>query len=160
MPHAYHIRMRPRALPAARAARFPPRLCVWRLLPARLLIEPVGPAGQRPLVSTPLLELVIVVELPGCCPVASRTARTCRPPAASDEKHAKTRRRKSSAPRPYIGYITSQWHTRQPQSLEQLAAISWCRSHAERTTERAVRRGPRTANPPPKRQNRVLRGRI
>ena len=39
----------------------------------------------------------------------------------------------SSAPRPYIGYITSQWHTRQPQSLEQLAAISWCRSHAYRT---------------------------
>ena len=50
----------------------------------------------------------------------------------------------SSAPRPYIGYITSQWHTRQPQSLEQLAAISWCRSHAYRTTERAVRRGSRT----------------
>ena len=50
----------------------------------------------------------------------------------------------SSAPRPYIGYISSQWHTRQPQSLEQLAAISWCRSRAYRTTERAVRRGSRT----------------
>ena len=44
----------------------------------------------------------------------------------------------SSAPRPYIGYVSSQWHTRQPQALEQLAAISWCRSHAYRTTERAV----------------------
>ena len=42
----------------------------------------------------------------------------------------------SSAPRPYIGYVSSQWHTRQPQALEQLAAISWCRSHAYRTTER------------------------
>ena len=39
--------------------------------------------------------------------------------------------------------VTSQWHTRQPQSPQQLAAISWCRSHAYRTTERAVRRGPR-----------------
>ena len=44
----------------------------------------------------------------------------------------------SSAPRPYIGYITSQWHTRQPQSLEQLAAISWCRSHAERMAGAAL----------------------
>merc|ERR1712070_459033 len=44
----------------------------------------------------------------------------------------------SSAPRPYIGYVSSQWHTRQPQALEQLAAISWCRSHAYQTTERAV----------------------
>ena len=44
----------------------------------------------------------------------------------------------SSAPRPYIGYVSSQWHTRQPQALEQLAAISWCRSHAYRATERAV----------------------
>ena len=44
----------------------------------------------------------------------------------------------SSAPRPYIGYVSSQWHTRQPQALEQLAAISWCRSLAYRTTERAV----------------------
>ena len=46
--------------------------------------------------------------------------------------------RESSAPRPYIGYITSQWHTRQPQSLEQLAAISWCRSHAERMAGAAL----------------------
>ena len=30
----------------------------------------------------------------------------------------------SSAPRPYIGYISSQWHTRRPQPPEQLAAIS------------------------------------
>ena len=44
----------------------------------------------------------------------------------------------SSAPRPYIGYVSSQWHTRQPQALEQLAAISWCQSHAYRPTERAV----------------------
>ena len=42
----------------------------------------------------------------------------------------------SSAPRPYMGYVSSQWHTRQPQALEQLAAISWCRSHAYRATER------------------------
>ena len=46
--------------------------------------------------------------------------------------------RESSAPRPYIGYITSQWHTRQAQSLEQLAAISWCRSHAERMAGAAL----------------------
>jgi hypothetical protein len=33
--------------------------------------------------------------------------------------------------RPYI-YITSQWHIRQPQPpLQQLAAISWCRSQAD-----------------------------
>ena len=38
--------------------------------------------------------------------------------------------RESSAPRPYIGYISSHWHTRQPQPPRQLAAISWCRSHA------------------------------
>ena len=45
----------------------------------------------------------------------------------------------SSAPRPYIGYmLASQWHTRQPQSLEQLAAISWCRSHAERMAGAAL----------------------
>ena len=48
--------------------------------------------------------------------------------------------RKSSAPRPFIGYISGQWHTRQPQSPEQLAAINWYRSHDYRTTERAVRR--------------------
>ena len=45
---------------------------------------------------------------------------------------------KSSAPRPYIGYVSSQWHTRQPQAPPQLAATSWCRSHACRATERAV----------------------
>ena len=44
----------------------------------------------------------------------------------------------SSAPRPYIGYVSSQWHTRQPQAPEQLPAISWCRSHAYQTNERAV----------------------
>ena len=44
----------------------------------------------------------------------------------------------SSAPRPYIGYVSSQWHTKQPQAPPQLAAISWCRSHACRATERAV----------------------
>ena len=44
----------------------------------------------------------------------------------------------SSAPRPYMGYVSSQWRTRQPQALEQLPAISWCRSHAYRATERAV----------------------
>ena len=32
----------------------------------------------------------------------------------------------------YIGYISSQWHTRQPQSPRQLAAISWCRSKEQR----------------------------
>ena len=48
--------------------------------------------------------------------------------------------RKSSAPRPYIGYVSGQWHTRQPLPPQQLAAISWCRSHDYRTTERAVRR--------------------
>ena len=44
----------------------------------------------------------------------------------------------STAPRPYIGYVSSQWHTKQPQAPQQLAAISWCRSHADRATERAV----------------------
>ena len=67
----------------------------------------------------------------------------------------------SSTPRLYIGYISSQWHTRQPQPPQQLAAISWCRSHDYRTTERAVRRGSRTD---PKKcpvgacENRVLCG--
>ena len=63
----------------------------------------------------------------------------------------------SSAPRPYIGYVSSQWHTRQPQAPQQLAAISWCRSHACRATERAVLM-PRSAEgkPPPTCQNRVL----
>ena len=37
-----------------------------------------------------------------------------------------------------MGYVSSQWHTRQPQAPQQLAAISWCRSPAYRTTERAV----------------------
>ena len=44
----------------------------------------------------------------------------------------------SSAPRPYIGYVSSQWHTRQPHTPQQLAATSWCRSHPYPTTERAV----------------------
>merc|ERR1712091_824348 len=44
----------------------------------------------------------------------------------------------SSAPRPYMGYVSSQWHTRQPQAPQQLAAISWCRSRACQTNERAV----------------------
>ena len=44
----------------------------------------------------------------------------------------------SSAPRRYIGHMSSQWHTRQPQPPEQLAAISWGWSHAQRTNERAV----------------------
>ena len=67
----------------------------------------------------------------------------------------------SSAPRPYIGYVSSQWHTRQPQAPPQLAAISWCRSHACRATERAVSM-PRSTEgkTPEKRQNRVPRGRI
>ena len=30
----------------------------------------------------------------------------------------------SSAPRPYMGYVSSQWHTRHPQAPDQLAAIS------------------------------------
>ena len=38
-----------------------------------------------------------------------------------------------------MGYVSSQWHTRQPQAPQQLAAISWCWSHAYRTTERADR---------------------
>ena len=37
-------------------------------------------------------------------------------------------RSKSPALRPYIGYMSSQWHTRQSQPPRQLAAISWCRS--------------------------------
>ena len=45
---------------------------------------------------------------------------------------------RTTAPRPYIGYVSSQWHTRQPQAPQQLAATSWCRSHACRATERAV----------------------
>ena len=48
----------------------------------------------------------------------------------------------SSAPRPYMGYVSSQWHTRQPQAPGQLAAISWCQSHAYPATERAA--APRT----------------
>ena len=36
----------------------------------------------------------------------------------------------SSTPRLYIRYIRSQWHTRQPQPPQQLAAISWCLPHA------------------------------
>ena len=57
-------------------------------------------------------------------------------PKNAAKKNQKTP--ESSAPRPYIGYVSSQWHTRQPQAPQQLAAISWCRSHAYRTTERAV----------------------
>ena len=67
----------------------------------------------------------------------------------------------SSAPRLYIRHTSSQWRTREPQPPEQLAAISWCRSHAQRTNERAVRRektrarrrttsGPRTASSAPR----------
>ena len=52
------------------------------------------------------------------------------------QKPQKTR--KSSALRRYIGYVSSRWHTRQPQPPQQLPAISWCRSPAYRTTERAV----------------------
>ena len=69
--------------------------------------------------------------------------------------------RKSSAPQPYMGYISSQWHTRQPQAPQQLAAISWCRSPAYRATERAVLMPWSTEGKNPKktpRQNRVLCG--
>ena len=67
----------------------------------------------------------------------------------------------SSAPRPCMGYVSSQWHTRQPQAPKQLAATSWCLSHACRATERAVSM-PRSTEgkTPQKRQNRVPRGRI
>ena len=67
----------------------------------------------------------------------------------------------SSAPRPYMGYVSSQWHTRQPQAPEQLAAISWYRSPAYRATERAVLMPWSTEGKNPKktpRQNRVLCG--
>ena len=68
---------------------------------------------------------------------------------------------KSSAPRPYIGYVSSQWHTKQTQPPQQLAAISWCRSPAYRATERAVLMPWSTEGKNPKktpRQNRVLCG--
>ena len=67
----------------------------------------------------------------------------------------------SGAPRQYIGYVSSQWHTRQPQAPEQLAAISWYRSPAYRATERAVLMPWSTEGKNPKktpRQNRVLCG--
>ena len=79
----------------------------------------------------------------------------------STEGKTPPKTRKSSAPQPYMGYISSQWHTRQPQAPEQLAAISWYRSHAYRTTERAVLMPWSTEGKNPKktpRQNRVLCG--
>ena len=78
--------------------------------------------------------------------------------AASAPTLAKTP--ESSAPRPFIGYISGQWHPRQPQSPEQLAAIRWCRYHDYRTTESGfeVLRSTDDKNSK-KRGNRVLRGR-
>ena len=92
------------------------------------------------------------------------TERAVLMPRSTEGKNPK-KTPESSAPRPYIGYVRSQWHTRQPQAPQQLAAISWCRSPAYKATERAVSsrfdaavHGGQT--PRKKRQNRVLRGRI
>ena len=62
-------------------------------------------------------------------PFRCRGPRRATPPTKTPE---------SSTPRPYMGYVSSQWHTRRPQAPGQLAAISWCQSHAYQTNERAV----------------------
>ena len=62
----------------------------------------------------------------------------CRGPRRAKPPKTPQNTPESSAPQPCMGYVSSQWHTRQPHTPQQLAATSWRRSHPHPTTERAV----------------------